>query len=111
MESTRQKKISSMIQREMSIIFQRKSIDFLNKMISVTIVRMSPDLGTAKIFLSIFPEDNKKEAFDLILGKSSNLRFELGNRIKNQIRKIPEIQFFIDDSLNYADKIDDLLKK
>ena len=111
MESTRQKKISSLIQKEMSIIFQRKSIDFMNKLISVTIVRMSPDLGTAKIYLSIFPENNKEKAYKLIVGNSSNLRFELGNRIKNQMRKIPEIQFFIDDSLNYADKIDELLKK
>lgn len=100
-----------MIQREMSVIFQKKSIEFLNKMISVTTVRMSPDLGTAKMYLSIFPENNKEEAFELILGKSSNLRFELGNRIKNQIRKIPEIQFFIDDSLDYADKIEELLNK
>ena len=111
MESTRQKKISAMIQREMSVILQRKSSEFLNKLITVTVVRMTPDLGIAKIFLSIFPEENIQEAFDLILENSSNLRFELGNRIRNQMRKIPEIMFYIDDSLDYADRIDELLKK
>ena len=111
MESTRQKKISALIQREMSVILQRKSSEFLNKLITVTVVRMTPDLGIAKIFLSIFPEEKNQEAFDLILENSSNLRIELGNRIRNQMRKIPEIMFYIDDSLDYADRIDELLKK
>ena len=110
MESTRQKKVSAMIQREMSIILQRKSSEFLNKLISVTVVRITPDLSTAKIYLSIFPEDKDGETFNLINENTNVLRFELGNRIKNQIRKIPEIMFYIDDSLDYADKIDELLR-
>ncbi len=111
MESTRQRKMAALIQKEMGIIFQRMSRDFLNKLISVTIVRMSPDLGYAKIYLSIFPEQQKDEVFELILKSSSKLRFELGNKIKNQVRKIPEIHFNIDDSLDYAEKIDGLLNK
>jgi len=111
MESTRQMKSASLIQQEMSYIFQRKSGEYLNKMISVTTVRMSPDLGSAKIYLSIFPEQQIDEAFELITHSSSKLRFELGKRIKNQVRKIPEIHFFIDDSLSYAEKINDLLNK
>ena len=110
MESTGQRKTASLIQQEISIIFQRKSREYLNKMISVTIVRMSPDLGYAKIYLSIFPEQQKDEVFEMIIKSSSNLRFELGNRIKNKVRKIPEIQFYIDDSLEYVEKINDLLK-
>lgn len=111
MESTRQKKVSALVQREMSIILQRKSNEFLNKLITVTVVRVTPDLSVAKIYLSIFPEDKDQEAFELIKENTNNLRFELGNKIKNQIRKIPEIIFYIDDSLDYAEKIDDLLKK
>ncbi len=109
MESTGQRKASSLIQQEMSMIFQRKSGEYLNKMVTVTIVRMSPDLGSAKIFLSIFPEQQKGEVFETIVKSSSNLRYELGKRIKNKVRKIPELQFYIDDSLDYAEKINDLL--
>jgi len=111
MESTRQKKISGLIQKEMSIIFQRKANEFSNKLISVTVVRTAPDLSLARIYLSIFPEENKSEVFNEIKEKKSNLRFELGNRIKNQVRKIPDLQFYIDDSFDYAEKIDNLLKK
>lgn len=111
METTRQKKISALIQKELSIIFQQKMNEFQNKLISVTIVRTAPDLSSAKIYLSIFPEDNKKDVFAEIKSSKSNLRFELGNRIKNQVRKIPDLQFYIDDSLNYAERIDNLLKK
>jgi ribosome-binding factor A len=111
MESVRQRKISSMIQQEMSIILQARSTEFMNKIITVTVVRVSPDLGYAKIYLSIFPEDKKEEVFELIQMNTNNFRYELGNKIRNQIRKIPEIEFYIDDSLDYADKIDQLLKK
>ncbi len=111
MESTRLKKVSSLIQKEMSIIFQKKAGEFSNKIISVTVVRVSPDLSLAKVYLSIFPNDDKDVVFDEIRNSKSNLRFELGNRIKNQVRKIPDLQFYIDDSLDYAEKIDNLLKK
>jgi len=111
MESTRQKKVSALIQKEMSLIFQKLSSDYMNKLISVTTVRMSPDLGTAKIYLSIFPEDKKEEVFSDIKKSTKKLRGELGNIIKNQVRRIPELQFSIDDSLNYAERIDELLKK
>lgn len=111
MESTGQRKAASLIQQEMSIIFQRKSAEYLKKIISVTTVRMSPDLGYAKIYLSIFPEQQKDEVFEMVVQSSSNLRFELGNIIKNKVRKIPEIQFYIDDSLEYVEKINDLLNK
>lgn len=111
MESTRQKKVSALIQKEMSLIFQKLSSEFRHKLISVTIVRMSPDLGTAKIYLSIFPEDEKEEVFSDIKKSTKKLRGELGNIIKNQVRRIPELLFDIDDSLNYAERIDELLKK
>ncbi len=111
MESTRQKKVSALIQKEMSLIFQKMSSEFMNKLISVTTVRMSPDLGAAKIYLSIFPEDKKDEVFSEVKKNKKKLRGELGNIIKNQVRRIPELFFEIDDSLNYAERIDELLKK
>ncbi len=111
MESTRQKKVSALIQKEMSLIFQKLSSEFMNKLISVTTVRMSPDLGTAKVYLSIFPEDKKEEVFSDIKKSTKKLRGELGNIIKHQVRRIPELLFDIDDSLNYAERIDELLKK
>ena len=111
METTRQKKVAGLIQKEMSMIFQKRSSEFMYKLISVTIVRMSPDLGSAKIYLSIFPDDKKDEVFAEIKKTKKALRGELGNIIKNQVRRIPELFFEIDDSLDYAEKIDELLKK
>jgi ribosome-binding factor A len=111
MESNRQKKIASLILKEMSMIFQKTGHEFLNTIITVTIVRVSPDMGTAKLYISIFPKDKEKSVYDLILEKIKSLRFELGKQIKNQVRKIPELQFFIDDSLDYAAHIDQLLQK
>ncbi len=111
METTGQKKISAMILKEMSLIFQKKSNEFSDKLISVTVVRTSPDLSFAKIYLSIFPENDKEIVFEEILKNKSNLRYELGNRIKNKVRKIPDLQFYIDDSLDYVERIDNLLKK
>jgi len=111
METTRQKKVAGLIQKEMSMLFQKKASDYMYKLISVTIVRMSPDLGSAKVYLSIFPEDKKEEVFAEIKKDKNTLRYELASIIKKQVRRIPELQFEIDDSLNYAEKIDELLKK
>jgi len=111
MEATRLNKISKLIQQEMSIIFQKKAGEFLSKMITVTVVRITPDLGLAKVYLSIFPPGDKSEVFKLIKIAKPTLRYELGTKIKNQVRKIPDLQFYIDDSLDYAERIDDLLSK
>ncbi len=111
METTRQKKVAGLIQKEMSILFQKKISNSKSIIISVTTVRMSPDLGSAKIYLSIFPEDNKEDIFTEIKESKNTLRYELGEVIRNQVRRIPELFFYIDDSLNYAAKIDELLKK
>ena len=111
MDSTRQQKISRLIQKELSIIFQRKS-NMLNKsLISVTTVRTAPDLSTAKAYLSIFPTNNIDEVFSLIQKNTKTIRHELAQITRNQLRKIPELSFFIDDSLDYAEKIENLLKK
>jgi ribosome-binding factor A len=111
METNRQKKVSSLLQKEMSIIFQQSGNAFLNTIITVTVVRLSPDLGSAKVYLSIFPKDKQQDVYELVDQKNKELRYELGKRIKNQIRKIPELHFYIDDSLDYAEHIFELLKK
>ncbi len=111
MDSQRQEKISRLIQKELSELIQHKSIEFLRTLISVTVVRVSPDLSVAKVYLSIFPVAKKDEVFALIKENSKILRHELSQKTKNQLRKVPELIFYIDDSLDYADKIDNLLKE
>ena len=110
MESTRLQKVSKLLLKELSIIFQRTASDYQGKMVSVTEVRVSPDLSFAKVFISIFPSNNKDEIISLIKENTSKIRFELGKIIKKQVRKIPELRFDIDNSLDYAEKIDKLLK-
>ncbi len=111
MDTTRQKKISKLIQQELSMILLKRGAEFMGKMISVTVVRVTPDLGLAKVYLSFFPPDNREDALELVRQSASSLRYELGNLVKNQLRKIPELVFYIDDSLDYAARIDELLKE
>ncbi len=112
MDSTRQQKFARLIQKEMAEIFQ---IDTRNTfgpvMITVTMVRVSPDLGVAKIYVSLFPVKDKEALLQSIRDKGHELRRLLGNRIRHQVRVIPELIFYLDDSLDYAERIDELLKK
>jgi ribosome-binding factor A len=111
MESTRQKKVSRLIQKELADIFIRKNNEIAHgKLVSVTIVRVSPDLSFAKVFLSIFPTTGQNEILEAIKDMTPKIRFELGQKVRTQLRIVPEIAFFIDDSLDYIDKIDKLLK-
>jgi ribosome-binding factor A len=110
-ESTRQKKVARLIQKEIADIFLQKGNEFApGKIISITRVRVSPDLSFAKIYLSIFPSSNNSDILQVVQGHSSKIRFDLGNKVKSQLRIVPEIVFYIDDSLDYIDKIDKLLK-
>ena len=112
MESTRQKKVSRLVQKELSIIFQKIGPELLtNVIISVTIVRVSIDLSYAKIFLSIFPVKEPEIALRQIIDNKVNIRKKLGARIKNQVRIVPDLQFYLDDSASYAEEIEKLLKK
>ncbi len=111
MESTRQKKVSRLIQKEIAGIFLRKGNEFApGKMISITRVRISPDLSFAKIYLSIFPSSDNNHVMKVVHDNTPKIRFDLGHKIKSQLRIVPDIAFFIDDSLDYIDKIDKLLK-
>ena len=112
MESTRQKKISRLLLKEISEIFQREAREVsMGTLVSVTVVRISPDLGLAKVYLSIFPTERTKEVHDNINEHTSQLRFALGKRVGKQLRIIPELRFFVDDTLDYVDNIDRLLKE
>lgn len=111
METTRQQKISRLIQKELSDIFQKQTQGFHGVLVSVSAVRISPDLSIARGYLSIFPSERADEILTNINNNARQVRFELGQRVRHQLRIIPELKFFIDDSLDYLDHIDSLLKK
>ncbi|MEX0986889.1 MAG: ribosome-binding factor A, partial [Bacteroidales bacterium] len=91
MESTRQQKVSRMLQRELGLYFQQHATEILpGKLITVTVVRVSPDLGVAKVYLSIFPLNKKEEPLENIRSRASAIRNQIGQIIKNQVRSIPE---------------------
>lgn len=110
MASIRQEKVASLIKRDVGEIMQQNGTQYLpGKMITVTIVRMSPDLSFAKIYVSIFPTDEPKQDLEKLKSHGSEIRGLLGKRVKNQLRIVPELGFYLDDSLDYAERIDDLL--
>lgn len=100
------------MQKELADIFQKESRNlFMGKMVSVTIVRVTPDLAMAKAYISIFPSDDNKEVLKQIRMANSKIRGLLGRKVGKQLRVIPELEFYIDDSLDYIDNIDRLLKQ
>ena len=109
MDSTRQNKISRLIQKELSEILLRLQKETRGVMVSVSAVRVSPDLGIAKAYLSVFPSERSAEILANINNNVRELRYELGGRLRHQLRIIPELKFFVDDSLDYIDHIDSLL--
>jgi len=111
MEKTRLKKVERLIQKELSLIFQQNTfIEQRNVLISVTVVRISSDLSIARVYVSIFPDDLAEKVLEQITENVGKIKYELGNKVRNQLRKIPDLKFFIDDTLEYASKIDNLLK-
>ena len=111
MQETRQNKIARLLQKELSMIFQEQTRAMHGTMVSVTRVKISPDLSICTAYLSIFPSEKGEEILSNINANVKSIRYELGTRVKNQLRIIPELRFFIDDSLDYIDRIDELLKK
>ncbi len=109
--SIRQQKIARQIQSDMAEIFQRDGKPCtLGTLVTVTAVRVSPDFGYAKIYVSVFPFDRGEEVLKTIEEKNWFLRRELGRRVKNQLKVVPELQFFLDDSLEYIRNIEEKLK-
>ena len=111
METTRQNKISRLIQKELSeiLLLQTKSMNGV--LVSVSAVRISPDMSIARVYLSVFPSERSQEIVKNINDNMKSIRYELGTRVRHQLRIIPELKFFVDDSLDYAERIDELLKK
>ena len=110
METTRQNKIARLLQKELSEIFLLQTKAMPGVLVSVSAVRISPDMSIARVYLSVFPSDKSEEMVKNINNNMKSIRFELGTRVRHQLRNIPELKFFVDDSLDYIEKIDALLK-
>ena len=109
--SVRQEKIANVIKQELGRYFQQNAVSICKgAMVTVTMVRMSPDLSIAKVYISIFGGKDNKDSFNHISENAKYIRHELSQVVKNQLRKTPELHFYLDDSFDYAKKIDNLLK-
>jgi ribosome-binding factor A len=112
MASVRSEKVAALVKRELALLFQQQmNVLFKGIMITVTNVRMSPDMGVAKAYLSLFPPARKDEGMKIVADQTGLLRKMLGDRVAQQLRKVPELHFYVDDSLDYYEEIDRLLKK
>ncbi len=110
-ESTRQRKVASVIQQDLAVYFQRNASMFAKGgMITVTVVRVSPDLGLAKVYLSIFAVPDKEAALNAVKDANSEIRRYLGEKVRHQLRIVPELMFHLDDSLDHIERIDKLIK-
>ena len=103
MEGTRLQKIERLLQKELGDIFQKQTQAMHGVLVSVSVVRVSPDLSVAKAYLSIFPSAKGEELLKAIRANTKAIRYDLGQRVRLQLRKIPELSFFIDDSLDYIE--------
>ena len=111
MEGTRLSKIERLLQKELSELFRKQTAMMRGVLVTVSKVRVSPDLRVAKAYLSFFPPEKCEELLNSIERNKKTLRYDLGQIVRTQLRRIPELMFYIDDSLDYVEKIDKLLKK
>ena len=111
MDTTRQQKISRLVQKELSEIFRRETAKTRGTLVTVSSVRVSPDLSVANVRLSIFPSENAQAIIDNINASERSIRHQLAQQVRYQLRRCPELKFHIDDSLDYIDHIDELLAK
>lgn len=111
MESTRQAKIARLLQKELSEIFRLQTAKMRGVIVSVSAVRVSPDLSTARAYLSVFPSGKAQEVIESINKSAKTVRYELAQRVRYQLRRTPELSFHLDDSLDYLENIDNLLRQ
>ena len=111
MESTRQQKLARLLQKELSEIFRQETAKVGNVIVSVSAVRVSPDLSIARAYLSIFPSDKAQVLLESINKSAKTIRYDLAQKVRYQLRKTPELFFHIDDSLDYIEHIDNLLQQ
>jgi len=109
MNNTRLQKIERLIQKDLGEIFLSETKRLSGVLVSVTKVRISPDLGVSKAYLSIFPSEKSNEIMENINKHKKAIRYELGLRIGQSVRRIPELVFYLDDSIDYLKNIDHLL--
>ncbi|MCF0218186.1 MAG: 30S ribosome-binding factor RbfA [Muribaculaceae bacterium] len=109
METTRQARIARLLQKELSEIFRLQTAKTRGTIVSVSTVRVSPDLSVARVYLSVFPSEKGAEILESINHNAKTIRYELAQKVRYQLRKTPELSFFIDDSLDYIERIDSLL--
>ncbi|MDE5788123.1 MAG: 30S ribosome-binding factor RbfA [Bacteroidaceae bacterium] len=110
MDTTRQNKVARLIQKELSEIFVADTRRMHGVLVSVNVCRISPDMSICRAYLSVFPSERAEEIVKNVNDNQKKIRYELGNRMRHQLRIIPELKFFVDDSLDYAEHIDELLK-
>lgn len=109
-ETTRQLRVARLIQKELAEIFRAKAVELSHgSLISVTVVRVSPDLASARVYLSVFPSAQTALVLDGTNKQTQSLRYQLGKIVGKQLRHVPELKFFIDDSLDYSERIGELL--
>ena len=111
-QSTRQQKVARELQRDLAEIIRSKGMAaFGGAMVTVSEVRVSPDLSIAKVYVSIFPSEKQSEVMGSLQDQNRLLRGELGRKVGKQLRIVPELVFYLDTSIDYAEHIDELLKK
>jgi ribosome-binding factor A len=111
-EQKQQKQIGGLIQEEINAIFQRLGLSFINGgMVSVSSVKITPDLLEARIYLSIYNAQDKKEVLKKVEDRQWEVKKELAARVKHQLRRIPELKFFLDDTLDQVFKMEELFNK
>lgn len=110
MESTRQAKIARLLQKELSEIFRQQTAKTHGTLVSVSAVRVSPDLSIARVYLSVFPSEKAPEMIESVNASARTIRYELAQKVRYQLRKTPELAFYLDDSLDYIQNIDNLLE-
>ncbi|MFD1258093.1 30S ribosome-binding factor RbfA [Mucilaginibacter terrae] len=112
MESKRQQKFAGVLQQDLATIFQREGQSYLpNTLVTITKVRVTPDLAIARVFLSFFNNVNVQQSLQLVKSHASEIRYKLGARIKDQVRVIPQLEFFVDDTNEYVERMDKLFDK
>jgi ribosome-binding factor A len=112
MESKRQQKFAGVIQQDLATIFQREGMNYLpNTLITITKVRVTPDLAIARVFLSFFNNTGSQLALQTIKLHANEIRYKLGARIKDQVRIIPQLEFFVDDTSDYVERMDKIFDK
>lgn len=110
MDSIRQIRISRLIQKELSELFRVQTATMPGVLITITSVTITPDLSIARIRLSFFPSDRAQELLSSIRANATVIRHDLAKRIRH-LRKLPDLTFFVDDTLDYLERVDELLKK